>query len=405
MKKPEFGLFLLVQLILFFIGIGFSSGGGNQPGTEANNLIYLKAIFLFTPVFSSMVAFLLNPAPYKQAFGLIVSLNRYYLFYLLACVVMLPFAVVVSYSAARLFFTIAPFISLLSLMIQYHVKDIAFEKHMVPLGLCMLLLPVYVIFSFGLDNFRNNLQSLLLVHPNILAAFYAHFLMLFACLAVIKPQAKFIIPGLIFLIAVTSLFSRSVLINLGLTSIAVAVYLYFKIHSLNALLYLFGTFFIGISTSALVFSGLIHPEDILGLIARNNDIESLFTLTNRSILWMDLFHHTEWPVYLTGNGYSVIDRDFGVRFGSAMLFGAHNAYFSILLGSGIMALLPFLCHLARLSRYVWTSPISGLSCAVFSSLVFFMLNCLFSEEAGISLSVTFAYLTFASTLFLTRQKT
>jgi len=384
--------FLLVQLCLYFLAIGFSSEGGNSPVYAANSLIYLKVALLSLPVICTLLAFIVRPYSCLQALKTLISLNRYLLMYFILCLMTIPFAVLWEYSLTRLFYTLASFLSLLALMAQYAMTpgtDI--RKHLIFLTCFCLLFPCYTLFTnfnFGIPDFRNNLQSINLVHPNILASFYAQ--LLIWNLSLNRRSSVGLGLSLLLAFFIFLLFSRSVFIALLITGVLISAYAFFSTRQKNVLAYIF-TFAL-IATIAFV-SILINPytlHNLMTWLSRNGDVDSLYTLTNRTSLWSYLLENLDVKTAFFGFGYSVIDRNFGVDFGTGILYGAHNAYLSILLGSGVLALLAILLYFFSVfQNYLKTYPLT-LRYAGLSSLVLFILNCFLSEEIGVNFSITFA---------------
>ena len=409
----KFSLFVL-QLCLYFIGIGFSAGGGNFPTQQSNGFGVYKSLFIMLPVLWFGYLFLKKPKTALSKLGLVFKANSLIVFYFIIAAIILLFAVDAFYSLGRLFYTLMGFAGLIALLTQYFFfgyesKIIYLKKIINYFSFYILLFPLYVACTKGLENFRFKLEGLYLIHPNILAAFYAHVCLWhgISFLLYKKKSIANIIYSILFLLVEYLLFSRAVIGGL-LICFSVLPFLVF-FYSKNAKALILGLFILlsYMVLYVLVIIDIIQMTDLASLVTRNDSLASLVTLTNRTILWQELIGRLEGARIVTGYGYSVIDRNFGIDLGTGILYGAHNTYLSILLGSGIFALLAILFYLTgnvikiiKQKNMIEPAVFYSLLC---SYLLFLITGCS-SEEIGVSFSVTFAYLVMMTTIVLRSNK-
>jgi hypothetical protein len=412
--KPSYRLyFLIIQICLYFAGIGFSAGGGNFPGQEQNDFLPYKVIFILLPYLSLAYLAVIRPIAIANILAKLLQANKYFLIYCLLALVFLPFAVDWSYSLTRLAYMLFEAFGLITILAQYvlygYQSDFRnLEKTINAISFFILLFPlsVFVINGFSFTDFRSALENLYLIHPNILAAFYGHFCLWHALhlLFSAKKKKANLIYFFLFCFAEYLLFSRTAIIGL-IAIFSLLPLLRFSItkssKSLIAFLFVISFYLIGLS---VVLIGAIPSSDIASVFLRDDTIDSIITFTNRTILWDQLIGNINSTTLLTGYGYSVIDPDFGIDMGTGILYGAHNAYLSVLLGSGGFALLAVLVYLFKnlIKLYKQTIP-PEIHYAVLSSYLLFFITGCFSEEIGISFSVTFAYLFFMSNILLTNR--
>jgi hypothetical protein len=414
-------VFLLVQFVCYLIGIGFSAGGGNYPGLTANAFLYLKGFMLSVPLSVFFVLLVLNPKTTVSRCLLLIRNNVFLFAYLAACFLSTPLAVDSGYSLNRLLYTLFGMAGIFSLILQYGLylrqKD-AFDtlkRHMNALSIVVLMFPVYVLLTHPIEGimpgFRHALQETLLVHPNLIASFYAHFLVWQAAVLYFDKESgrKILSAGLnlIFACLIAILFSRSVIFSLIIAGITgfwcVGCWYRQRFLIILSLLGAFITAFV----VYLILSGIVPVTAVAQLLTREGSPESFFTMTNRLPLWSQLLSEVGMKEFLVGHGYSVMTENFGIDFQTGIIYSAHNAYLSILLGSGILALACFivylLINLIRIRAARHSIP-SFMIAALFFSHILFVVNCLVEEEIGINTTITFAYLVFMTNmLYVTRQ--
>lgn len=404
---------LTFQILCLIIGLSFSAGGGNTPYESSNSFGFLKAGLIMIPILSALLIAVKFPISFIYKINDIVKNNIFLILYFIACFISLFFAVNWTYSLLRLSYTLFGFIASICLIIQYcmynQTKQISINKIINIVSGFILILPLYVAMNnLQITHLRDNIQSLNLIHPNIVSSFYAHFIIWHVSNFLYNDKNKLIhlLYAFLFLTIEFLIFSRtSMLILLFIFSIWPFISFLFKrtITSLISIGTVISTYSI---LGLLLILQIISVEKLAALIIRNDDITSLLTLTNRTFLWGDLFHDLTIKTTLVGFGYSVINENYGVNLGTGILYGAHNAYLSVLLGSGVFALLfivtylisiffKILKHRYELSLYTLLS--------LFFSYLYFILSSISSEEIGISFSITFFYILFITNILLQKD--
>lgn len=389
---------LIFQLICFFYGIGFSTGGGNFPGQESSNFIYLKAALIFVPIAGFGVRLLLQPVSSTDEIIKFFRSNRFLVLYLLCCLVVMPFAVNVHYSLIRYSYMLFEFISLACLLAQFRfIEDNkAIEKSITALSFASFLLPIYVILTNGFVGFRFGVQSLNLIHPNILATFYA-LLILWYVTKLIYGQGRLLSVFIIVILSMIEimLFSRTALLGLLLSLLSLPFISLINRKSRNALIGCLVVLFGIILFMSVCLLGLLEPEKVLSLFVRGDSVSSMLTMTNRTLLWKELLSEISLKVFLSGYGYSVISKGYGIDLGTGILYGAHNAFLSVLLGSGIFALLCIVVYFIRNAFFIIANRyyLAGnlLHYFLFANLIF-LITCFASEEVGVTLTINFSFI-------------
>lgn len=400
---------LLIQFCLYLAAIGFSAGGGNYPGAIARSFIYLKGLFLILPSFTLLVIACTRLRQYLPALVFIVRQNSFLVLYFFVAMLFLPFAVNKVYSMERLIYSIAGMLALFSIILQYYIilgeSKVSLNAHINKITFFVLLYPCYIFYawlSMEDNDFRKAFQSTLLIHANIYSSFCAHLLIWHIGVLFFsshKLKSFLFSSALIFIIYI--LFSRTVLISVIL-AIPVGLMIYYLIRrNINVLVLM-------LLLMAMLLSFLItinfderFLNYLMEIFARDKDIASLITMTNRTMLWQMLFENLSLQKFLFGHGYAVINENFGIDFGTGVLYGAHNAYLSVILGSGLFALLVLVFYLftnvVRITILRNQIPVQMFFCALLSYFIF-MVNCTTAEEIGINTSVTFAYLIFLTNM-------
>lgn len=413
-------LFFVIQFLLYFIGISFSTGGGNHPGLSSNAFIYLKGAFLFAPILGFLFQLTQNYRTTLQRCRECIVQNRFLFLYLVFGFLSIPLAVDPSYSLQRLVFMIIGLSGIILLTIQFHFfvsRGIQpypfFEKAVTALTVLSLVFPLTVLVNYGwhdlIPGYRSALQSYLLIHPNLLASFYAH-LAVFQCGYILYSHQRNLIINQICLafltILIVLLFSRTVFLSLLIAGFSVSLIFFGLLQKRRYLLIPL----LGIGATALLsiflMIGSAYPRDFFEVFTRGDNISSMLTITNRTELWRILLEQVTIKTALVGNGFSVMTNTFGIDFGTGILYGAHNAYLSIFLGTGIFSLICILWYFGASFIRTWRSrfqlPLFA-SFALFSSLILFAVNCLTAEEVGVNTTVTFSYMIFLINILLFKR--
>jgi hypothetical protein len=409
--------FLLIQLIGFFAAIAFAGGGGNYPEAEAGSFIYLKALLMLFPIALFSVVFLYRPQATLNISFELIKKNKWLCLFFLSLLISLPLAVDPSYSLLRLIYTYFCLCSLFAVTAQYFIllekkeqREQTFVRHMAFLSFVSLLLPAYTLMTQPVmplvPGFRSAIQSLMLIHPNLLASFYAQLFLWHVFRYVYAPQGRNIVNlvlSLVFLVLVFTLFSRAILISLTVTAYLSSIlsYLWYK-NRHGLVLFLSISMFI-LLAALLLTIGMIDTDTIKQFLVRAGDPDTILTLTNRTTLWSRLLSELSLKVFFVGNGYSVMTESFGMDFGTGILYGAHNAYLSVFLGSGIFCLSLILIYFFKALSTLYAAR---MQLSVFSVMVItgshslLLLSALASEEFGVNLTVTFGYLVLTTNILM-----
>ena len=409
-KKRITEFFLLLQLIIYFVGISFAAGGGNHPGLTAGSIIYLKAFCLSVPLIGCMLHTVFNRRASLMMAGSVLMQNGLIVFYIAFAAISIPLAIDPVYCGQRLLYMIFAMGGLFALVIQYanfSVRVLLYDtiiRHMTVLTVISFIFPLFVFVQHGLHDlipgYRTALQSYLLIHPNLLASFYAHLAVFHAACILYSQRKKLWLQKLCLAILaalIVLLFSRAVFISIAVATVIGGFFLANLYGKKSYLVLPIMIISISAAVALAIVSGMIDLPSVLNPLIRGDDAASMATLTHRTQLWSILFDGINQKIFLVGNGYSVMTKTFGVDFGTGILYGAHNAYFSVLLGTGIFSLLCVISYLGaallRIIRRRSTLPVfAGFS--MIASLTIFAVNCLVSDEIGVSVTVTFAYLFF-----------
>ena len=409
--------FLIFQMLCYFSGIAFSTGGGNNPEQQSSSFIYLKALLIMVPVLSVIFKVIIRPAFTLSAIIQVIKQNLLLCLYFAMCFLVLPFAVNWEYSLIRLSYTLFQLISLFCLLSQFQYRFLKDDIYTILkdslhyLSLLSLVLPIYVLVinRLSVDNFRFALQSINLIHPNILASFYALLLTGHMTVLTYSNENKHSAFVFIAILAILEalLFSRTAILAL-IIGICMLPFLntVFK-KSTKSLLISLGLLFLAMTTFVLTAVGILSIDDILSIFTRNDTVSSMMTLTKRTVLWSELLSRIDIKVFFLGYGYSVISENYGIDFGTGILYGAHNAYLSVLLGSGIVSFLFIIFYLIR-NIIFFLSARSQITYVflinLITSYIVFFIICFSSEEMGINLSINFSYLIFLTNMaFLLKE--
>ena len=394
--------FIFLQLTCFYIGIGFSAHGGNSPDLPATSFIYLKGIFLLIPVITVIFIFLIKPLKFYKTLKRLFLLNKFLFYYIGLSFAFLIFSIDIFYSLSRWSIFFYSSLSLFCLILQYiffyEKTEIwsHFLKHVKYFSFGTIFLFLYSIIKNNpqslIPGVRNSVQELNLIHPNILASFCTQILFLSYFN---KEKTIFNKINLTtFICFIILIFSRSIFVAFFLTVLFINLVVYIKENKkqnlLKFILLIFSIFVLLIC----YFSNTLSETKFVDFLNRGNDVESLYTLTNRTILWDYILQNLSIKTFIFGNGFSVIDENFGINFGSGILYGAHNAYLSVLLGSGFICLVLILIYLLKILKNFKNIDIAMPSILYTSLSVYmiFILNCFFSEEFGVNLTITFSFL-------------
>jgi O-Antigen ligase len=400
LKKTDF--FLFIQLSFFLIATAVSAGGGNQPGNASNNFYYIKACILFVPITVVALQLLTKPDIIFYKLHKLISINIYLVFYFMISLISIAFSINQSYSFTRISYTIFELISCSCLLIQYNAKKIT--SHFITISYITSLVLIFLVI-FLTNDLRYYLSDHISIHPNILASFCSHLLILSNIKWIYKKNLVNAIPIILLLIVEIFLFSRSAVLGLIIILFLSPIIMLYK-NKLFMAIYLLSMLFISTSLFLLFYINIDSLKWLLELIIRKDTVDSIFTLTNRTILWTRLIDNIDTKIFLFGMGYSIINPKYGIDFGSGILYGAHNMYLSVLLGSGVFALVSliiyFIKNIIRLSELLVFK--NGLIYPIIFSTIYFLINGLTSEEIGINISPSFSYLYLMSNIFLINSK-
>lgn len=380
-----FSWFFFIQLVCVLLACGISGGGGNTPYAVPQVMFYIKAVLLLVPMLCFSVTCIGRPA--GAVADMLSALKRQrYLWLGMACyVLLLPLAVNPSYSAVRLFYTVLLMMSVTALLAQNMRYTWRYT-----IG-CVVFLAVVLFGLFllgGGATFRDAIQTSHLMHPNTLANVIGVLV-----LGVLYDHASMhritrmmaIVIGIAVLYAI---FSRAAILAL-LAVIAVMPFIIgiMRRSSLFILVGLGGVLMLCLAGLAVTLDeGMRHA--VLAFIARGHDIDSLYHLTHRTTLWGILWHNSDLMTWLSGYGYAVIDRGYGIDFGTGILYGAHNAYLSALMGGGIAVLVCFVTYLMAMMR----DAIRHKDVGMVAIILFFAMICGVSEEFGVTVTPALAWL-------------
>lgn len=389
---------LIFQALCFFAGSAFSTGGGNLPGQESSGYVYLKAALIAMPLFGIALKIFFRPAYYTGQAIQLVARHWPLFLYLLICLLMMPFAVSPMYSMTRYSYMLFQFLALSGLLVQFSVippeylpKTMNSMTNILSCGILLASGIVLVYTGFLLGSFRYDLQGLNIIHPNILASLCVLLLIWHGMYGISLTcyTAIFLTIGLSVLQCL--LFSRAAFMALAVAWLA---FLCFKVifhQSKKALNLLMAVLFLVILLVTLCSAGIITPNILLSPFIRDDNVSSLMTLTNRTVLWQMIFEEMSLMTWITGYGYSVISSQYGVNLGTGILYGAHNAYLSVLTGSGIFALAAILIYLGRNIACLFQKRIAYFM-ALLVIYAAFLILMFVSEEIGINLSMGFSYI-------------
>lgn len=394
----------LFQLMCYFTGIAFSTGGGNLPGQESTQWIYLKAFLILTPIIGFGWHLAHRPLSSFDTLIALLKKNAALVLYFMICLVVLPFAVNWEYSLIRLSYSLVSIAGLCCLLAQFAlfpdnaIRTTILENTVYALSIISVLfcLGIWVKNGFSFHDFRFGVQKINVIHPNILASFFAMLCVWYAVYWV-HGHKKAWIGLVVFALLEYALFSRTAFLALAAIIVSYPFLLLWLERSKKALIGCLGIGF-GLSLAAFLMITRILPAEVfLTPFLRQDTVSSLMTLTNRTVLWQQLLDQVTAKVFFLGHGYSVIAPHYGIDMGTGILYGAHNAFLSVLLGSGIFALLAvmsyFLLNIKRLLKQRYGISREILLIVLCSHLVFFI-TCFSSEEIGVTVSINLAYLLF-----------
>lgn len=326
------------------------------------------------------------------------------------CFISIPLAVDPQFSLLRLAYSIAILGSILCFCIQYSATrrhSIKTDIHQLIMFISVFYCLVLAIFAVmtetmfqAIPNLRNAIQATYLIHPNTLSSFLSLLLIwVTGFILYQKPGKIHYLIWIALAIALYSLFSRSVIIMTILCLVFLLSSQFIFKRTIQSILTAVGIFFI---MTCVILYFLIYDQQLYGFLnylSRDGNIDNIYTLSNRIILWDYLINSMDVKIFLLGHGYSVIDRGFGVNFGTGILYGAHNAYLSVLLGNGILC---FAAFIGFLSFMMYTAirhiSVNRSSICFAIALFLFLLDSLFSEEIGVTVTLSFALIIIAYNL-------
>lgn len=405
-------MWLMIQFMALLTATAVVTGGGQFPGNTARMAVYIKFGFFMLPIIGFVWAAVRQPDFHMVQSAIdFIRKNIWLVLFLLSLMLSIPLSAYPSFSLQRCLYTYLGFGSLFCLLAQFsYIPDDRKPFNLaVACSACLVIVCILLSYSIGYGALRVNVQSTGLIHPNMLGSLMAQLAL--ALILLPATQAQKIVHGLlaiILFIAVIAIQSRGVWIA-GLTAATVGL-------SLNSLFFRSRASLIIVLTAlllacAMVIGFLLIPEtanDFVMLFSRGQTLDDMMTLTNRVTLWHALLSALTWKQILVGHGYALMIPDIVVDFGDGILYGAHNAYLSIFLGSGILPLILLLgywitlfgkavCLRYRVDR--------NLILLLITSMVLLLVHSMAGEEFGVHLTPTFMMLVCHVQRVLNRQKT
>ncbi len=345
MKSKHIGLFC--QFAGLIMATSVAAGGGQYPGNIPSLLAIYKFVLFTLPLV--ICCFRLNrQQDLRIVFNQMIKQNMVLILALAAIILSIPLAVYPQFSLQRYLYTLFGFAGAFALAVQYLSIPHAFHiysQHALWCGSLILLWLLTIILLFPDDTTRNAVQITGLIHPNMLSSLCAQFLLL----AMFQPASNkvrvSVTAGLFC--AVVVLQSRGIWISLtcalfiSLTANTIIFRSKYALVALTALM---------LTTLVFVMIGLFSPafvNNILQIFSRGQMLEDMATFSNRLILWQTLLESFTWQQMLVGHGYAIMSPAVGADFGSGILYGAHNAYLSLYLGTGLLTCLLFMGYWLR----------------------------------------------------------
>jgi hypothetical protein len=403
---------LLIGLVLVFIGLGFSAGGGNSPAYQAGSFVYAKASFLMYPIIVSGFLFLRAPRAVVGVVHDIFAINKYYYFYLIIALMSLPLAVDPQFSFVRLGYTFLGVGAIFCLGMQYRLffhgeeGTATIREHVKIFSALALLTLFFAVTIHGtstlIPGVRNALSMYRVIHPNTVSALFAYLMIWHVVWGYsARKDAYDKVIALLLFGAIVVLFSRTVLVSIMACFFVVA----FLLRRRYSMLFMIGLgliCFLNIMALYIIL-GQVTPDSFLAIFARGADVKDLYTLTLRTELWDRLADTMSLKQWIFGHGYAVVTPDFGVDFGTGELFGAHNAYLSLFFGTGVVSLLLFVMFVfdsfMRSVRYIQWSGITPQRLIILASTVVLVMTSMASEEVGVGVTCSFAFYLLMKTVF------
>ncbi len=412
---------VFIQLVFFMTGTAFVAGtGAGMTGTSY--FVYYKTLFMMLPIIATFSWLFVMPKSIAQAAVRTLKKNKSILAYFVFAFLSIPMAYDRSFSLLRLVITLSSFVSMFCIIVQYDAllgryARRFFFRHLVYVYTLSLALPFYIMSQTGmgafLGAFRSYLHGMGIIHPNILAAFYAYGFI--HAIYFTDPERiqrlplnkieTFMRSILVFamLILFVALFSRTVVFAVFIAFIVALIFAVFLHGNRIALLVLSVVGFLGAIVAGIIFSGALNIEELMPYISRGLEVEQLLTFTNRTVLWATLLEQMTIKIFMVGNGYGVMVAGYGVDFGSGILYGAHSSYLSLLLSTGIFSLLAFIIYLLAAYVRVWyMSTALGLRSTLLNItiLTLFVQHNFNSTQFSLNFSITFALLVLFQSLSL-----
>ena len=408
-------LMLHILCLLFWTAICFTPptdeyGKGIIGGGVTHPFYIIKILGVIAPI-GLTILYAITSASFRKTIINTLYVQRHVYYYVVFSAVALIWAYFPTVSAGKLIIFSLSLIALTMLISMYfHFMHIAAYRSIIRhTTIAFLLFTAFFFFNYligltqglGVDAMREAVASHF-VHPNIAAAtaiFGSVFLFFIVTASSrIPPLTQWVIIGVSCMITcavIMGLNSRG-----GLAAALIAVGITFI---LRAPLAGFATAIIGAST-IILFIGFSQNivMSLLGKMSRSGDISEIFTLTNRSIIWDTMFSDYSLKDFLIGHGYAAVSSKFGVEISSngydyVFTFGAHNMFFQVLLGTGLIGLIVFLIVLLRIAHYGFRRHLSTLArirrhVPVIIPLIYVLIQGLLEHLFGLNLSPAFAVL-------------
>jgi O-antigen ligase len=388
-------ILFVIQSLCLLLAATVTAGGGQFPGNNATWLIYLKFSFFLLPIITTILLLITGKIK-LSIFTDNLCRDKILIFYLALVFISVPLSLSPLFSFQRALYTMFAYTSLFCIFIQYPQID---PQRYQPAGLAListLSLSVFILTAASpYAGIRYGVQFAGLVHPNMLSSLLAQ-LFLFVLFVVNHRTIKSVVL-LLLLVMIVLLQSRGVWIALSLTVIFIISFDTFVYQSKKSFLVLL---FIILAFSGLALSFILSQSlfyDFLSLFTRGGTVDDLLTLTHRTELWSLILRDLTLKELLVGHGYALMAPSVSADFGNGILYGAHNGYLSIMLGSGLFSLFVWLGYWLLQTRNLYKKrssiPKPALLLSLSSIILLFIHACV-AEEFGLHLTPTVIFVFF-----------
>ncbi len=417
-KLQQFNTPLFLQLVCFMIAVSFSAGGGEYADklTTYNAFIYFKLFFLICPVLFTLKIFLINRELFFIKMRVVLAKHYPLLGYFFFAYLSIIFAYDWYFSLLRLLYTSLAVCSLICLMVQYYwYESFNLKQNIYHHLSCFYAIFLVLITIISLSNWHNvynirgAIQKLGMIHPNTVASVCVY-IIFHEIFNSFKSGRFYKILGFLNLILafgfMSAIFSRSVVLAFVIAFIVIGIFKFFWFRAYRGLIAILVFLMVLLSFALAIYLNIIDFDNMVSWVSRTDTGIDLITLTHRTELWAELFQKLNIKAFLIGNGYGVMTPDFGIHFGTGIIYGAHNLYLSILFGTGIFSLIAFMVYLLTIFISLCTRKSVNLpntSLHGLAMLTFFMVHSLTSTEFSLNLSISFAIVLFMSGMIFKRD--